>query len=270
MPLIRCCPCVASAGLALGLVTLAAGCAPARLSLPTGPGEPVANAAPAWREATAACASVTSLTAEIGLSGRAGGRRLRGRLHVGVAGPGRIRLEAVAPFGPPVFILAGSDDDAALLLPRDQRRLDRTPVADIVEALAGIRLTTGDLLGLVLGCPPGDAAAPPTAARGFGGRWIVVERVAGAVYLEQTGGWRVAAGRRPGFSFEFTGRAGGRPTAIRLRTEAAGDRRAADVVLRPGDVETNVPLAEAAFLLSPTPKAAALSLDELRLMLADN
>ena len=67
--------------------------------------------------ATATCRAVRTLTAEIAVSGSAGGHRLRGRLSAGVAAPASVRLEAVAPFGPPLFIFVAMGDDAALLLP---------------------------------------------------------------------------------------------------------------------------------------------------------
>ena len=58
---------------------------------------------------------------------------LRGRVLAGIAAPGRLRLEAVAPFGPPVFILAASGTSATLLLPRDNRVLTGEPASAILR-----------------------------------------------------------------------------------------------------------------------------------------
>ena len=48
---------------------------------------------------------------------------MRGRAIAGFDLPGSLRLEGVAPFGPPAFILAGRDEAATLLLPRENRVL---------------------------------------------------------------------------------------------------------------------------------------------------
>jgi len=39
------------------------------------------------------------------MSGRAGRQKVRGRVVAGFARPASMRLEGVAPFGPPAFIL---------------------------------------------------------------------------------------------------------------------------------------------------------------------
>ena len=59
---------------------------------------------------------------------------------VGVAAPASARLEAVAPFGPPLFIFAATDDDATLLLPRDERVLEHGRPAEVLDAVAGVPL----------------------------------------------------------------------------------------------------------------------------------
>ena len=76
------------------------------MKLPAGPGvrRPPDAADDLLAEATAACRGVRTLTAEVAVSGSVGGHRLRGRLLAGVAAPASARLEAVAPFGRPVFI----------------------------------------------------------------------------------------------------------------------------------------------------------------------
>ena len=64
------------------------------------------------------------------LSGRAGGERVRGRILTGLESGGLVRLEAVAPFGAPFFILAGRSERATLVLPREHRVLKDTAVKD--------------------------------------------------------------------------------------------------------------------------------------------
>ena len=78
----------------------------------------------ALAQATDACRAIRTLTAEVAVSGSAGGHRLRGRLSVGVAAPASVRLEAVAPFGAPLFFFVATDNDATLLLSQDDRVLE--------------------------------------------------------------------------------------------------------------------------------------------------
>ena len=68
---------------------------------------PDPTAIDAFTTATAACRGFRSMTGELSLSGRAAGERIRGRVIAGLESGGSVRLEGVAPFGPPVFILAG-------------------------------------------------------------------------------------------------------------------------------------------------------------------
>src|SRR6202011_513623 len=93
------------AALALVLVAMACvGCGPPRVTLPTGARPPRPDYSPIFSAATASCRDVRTLTADLSLSGSAGRQRLRGHVIAGFA-PGALRLEGVAPFGGPVFIL---------------------------------------------------------------------------------------------------------------------------------------------------------------------
>ena len=103
------------------------------MKLPAGPGAPAPDAADALAQATSVCRGIRTLTAEVAASGKAAGSRFRGRLSVGVAAPASARIEAVAPFGPPVFIFVATNDDATLLLPRDDRVLEHGRPDEVLE-----------------------------------------------------------------------------------------------------------------------------------------
>src|SRR5215472_18289159 len=124
---------------AMSLFAVACG-APPLVKLPSGPMTPATDARDAIAEATLACQRVDALTAEVGVSGSADGQRVRGRMVVGVARPASARLEAVAPFGAPLFIFVARDDEATLLLPRDDRVLERGRPADVLQAATGVPL----------------------------------------------------------------------------------------------------------------------------------
>ena len=93
----------------LRLCASVSACGPKAPALPIGRRRAFPDAAAAYTEATAQCRGVRTLSAELALSGRAGGQKLRGRILGGFAEPGRVRLEAPAPFGRPVFTLVVRD-----------------------------------------------------------------------------------------------------------------------------------------------------------------
>src|SRR4029453_7965303 len=110
------------------------------MKLPPGPGAPAADAAEALQQATAECRGIRTLTAEVAPSGNAAGGKFRGPRPRGVAAPSSARIEAVAPFGAPVFIFVATGDDATLLLPRDERIPEHGRPGDVLAAVAGGRL----------------------------------------------------------------------------------------------------------------------------------
>ena len=104
-----------------------AACAPkVRLDLPAGTGTPLADVAAAEQAARASCRTHPAVTADLRLSGRIDGERVRGTLQVGVTREA-MRLEGLAPFGAPVFVLAARPGQAVLLLPRETAVARGTP-----------------------------------------------------------------------------------------------------------------------------------------------
>lgn len=241
---------------------LAASCAPRLVSLPSDPGAPLPDFAETYRTVTAACAGVRTLTAELGLSGRAGGQGVRGRAIVGFERPQSMRLEGVAPFGPPAFIMVSRDMRGTLLLPRDNRVVRDEAPERILGALTGVALSPADLQAVLTGCvvPPGM----PVAGRIHQNGWASIDVEGGAsIYLEREGAqWRIRAGRRPGWQMEYPQWQGAFPADIRLRALDSG----LDVNLSAtvSQLETNVSLDQSAFAVNVPPAAIELTLAELR------
>jgi hypothetical protein len=203
--------------LSILLVTIALpACGPRRVALPSGPGAPAPDFAQAYASARASCESVRTIQAELGLSGRAAGQRLRGRILAGLV-PGALRLEGVAPFGAPVFILVADGSRGTLLLSRERRVVRDAAPEDILDALVGVKLGSDDLLAVLSGCA--KAAAEATAARAYGTDWLAVElATTGTVYLRRTpDGWRIVAGRYGGLEIDYLSFQGDRPMNIVLR-----------------------------------------------------
>ena len=247
----------------LGVASLlTVGCAPRLVSLPTDPGSPLPNFDQVHREATAACVCVRTLTAELSLAGRAGGQRVRGRAIVGFERPRSMRLEGVAPFGPPAFILAARDETAVLLLPRDGRVIRGERAEDILGALTGVGLAPAELQAVLTGCVSATPGA--TAGRLHGNGWASVELPAGGMlYLERVNGqWRTRAASRSGWQIEYPTWQGTFPQVVRLRS--TDPRVVVDMTATISQVETNISVDQAAFTVNVPSDARELTLAELR------
>jgi hypothetical protein len=241
------------------------GCAPRRLQWPSGDGEPFPEYAQALHEATASCRDVRAMSAELGISGRAGGQKLRGRVAAGIAAPASIRLEGAAPFGAPVFILAADSTRATLLLPRDNRVLTGEPPAAILESLVGLNLGPADLLAILSGCVERDPQ--PAGGRVFSGGWAGIDLAGGGrVYLQRDGRqrWQVRAASRQALRLEYERGASSIPDAVRIAAD--GDSGAGtDLRIAVSQPELNVTLGPEVFAVKIPSDAQPISLAELRL-----
>lgn len=239
------------------------GCAASRFTMPSDAGVPMADAAAAWQQASSACAGVRSMTAELALSGRAAGTRLRGRIQAGFEAPGRIRLEGVAPFGQPIFILAADAARATLLLPRDERVVTAASASEILEALAGVRLEPDTLRAVLAGCvttgtPEGATEHGDVARFAFADGSTVFARRGGA-------GWRIVAGIARPFLVEYPERqsAGLWPARVRISRDLPGGDHV-DLTIGLSQIETNMTLPPEAFRVDIPPTAVPMTVDELR------
>jgi hypothetical protein len=236
-------------------------CGAPRVVLPTGPGAPAPEAATAWAQATKSCRDVRSFAGELRLSGHAGERKLRGTIQSAVTANGQIGLEMPAPFGQPVFILAGSADRTTLLLPRDGRYLV-APAADILDALIGTKLDPRLLLALLAGC--GGRETAMTNAVRYGGQ-IAVATSEGRVFLaERKSAWEVVAAEITGLIVEYPEAAGGSaPPRLRL-SSMPGQTPAIDLSVSTNQVELNGTLPPTAFAVQVPANATPLTLADLR------
>jgi hypothetical protein len=250
-------------GACLAVSCFAAACAtPRPPTFPTTGGTPFAESASAYQQATASCAGITTLTASMGLSGRAGGTKLRGRIDAGFAAPAKARLEGIAPFGRPVFVLTADGSRGTLVLPRDERVLADAPPDQIVEALAGVPLAPDALRRAVSGC--GLSSGEPASGQLHANDVASVALADGTAFLRQRDGtWEMAGATRGPLTVAYSDYANGRPSTIRLRSESGG-RASADLTLRLSQVEINTPLDAKIFQAEIPPRAAPLTLEELR------
>lgn len=233
-------------------------CGTPRVTLPGGSGTPAPDFAAAYAGARTACERVRSMQVEIGLSGRAAGQRMRGRVLAGLI-PAALRLEGVAPFGAPVFILVADGARGTLLLSRERRVVRDAAPEEILNALVGIRLGPDDLRAMLSGCV--RAAADATAARSYGEDWLAVDLAAGGtMYLRRgAGAWRIVAGRYGGLEIDYPAFHGDRPSQVVLRGTDL------DLALELNQVEVNGELPRDQLVALKIPdEVAPLSLEQLR------
>jgi hypothetical protein len=251
----------ARAAIALAVITSA--CAARGFVPPRGAGTPASDAAQLFATVTSACAKVESLTAEAALSGRVDRGRVRGRLHVGLTSAGQIRLEAVAPFGQPLFTLAGNTERATLWLPRDGRVLRDAAPADIMEVLAGVALSPVEFLHIATGC------------LGTGQKVARAERFpSGLVHVSTDGGvdfwgkpadsFRPVAVARGDVWAEYLEYEAGEPAALRLVRRPESGQPTVDLRVSFSQRERNARLDAAAFQLDVPADAKPISLEELK------
>src|SRR5688572_32256082 len=225
---------------------------------PAGTATPDPTAAAAFDSATASCRGFRSIEGELALSGRAGGERVRGRVLTGLDAGGAIRLEAPAPFGAPFFILAGRNETATLVLPRERRVLKDTAVSAVLERLTGLSLSADDLRLIVSGCLVDRATTAD--GRQFPGGWQAVtigpERVA---YLRTVQGrpTLVAADYGP-WHVDYSRHANGFPRVVRVRRDTV------DITARVEQLEVNTQINPRAWDVDVPSDADPMTLDDLR------
>ena len=253
------------------MVAFLAGCAKPHITLPSDTGVPFPDFRAVHMQLSAACTGVRTVTAEIGMSGRAGRQRLRGRVVAGFARPASMRLEGVAPFGPPGFILVARGEEATLLLPRDEPRVLRgAKPEDILGALTGVSLGPADLQAILTGCVV--PAPQATDARRHANGWLSIELGGGAtLFLVPTPagrtvsgppGWQLRAARRAGWQIEYPQWSGDFPQSVRLQSLAPDAM--VDLTAALSQIETNKDLEDAAFRVNVPAGADSITLDELR------
>jgi hypothetical protein len=256
------------------------------MKLPSGPGAPAPDAADALTDATAACRTVSAISADLSASGTVDGQRLRGHLLVGLAAPASARLEAVAPAGQPLFIFVAVGNDATLLLPREDRVVEHGAPAAVLEAVTGVPVDAVELRETLTGCV---RSAAGSGGQSRGADWRVLSLGSTDVYLHREATlarWQlVAAVRRspaadsrlePGqgtspesapvsargaWRAEYRDFQGGLPRAIHL---ASADGKRFNLNLTLAQVALNETLGPEVFRVEIPRSAERISVDDLR------
>jgi hypothetical protein len=243
---------------------------PKPITFPADPGSPFPDFASVHAQVSSACAGVRTLRGELRLSGRAGDERIRGPVFVGFERPSSMRLQGVAPFGPPVFVLAGRGESATLVLPREERIIRNAPPEGILEALTGVSLGPADLLAVFTGCVV--PAPQPTAGRLHAGGLASIDiqsadqaqpRRTATIFVQRAGsGWQLGGARRDRWQIEYAFGTGLFPQSVRL--VSLSQDVSVNITAELASIETNVDLDPAAFTIQEQQNLQPLTLEELR------
>jgi hypothetical protein len=239
------------------------------MKLPSGPWTPARDAPDALAEATSTCRAIGTLSAEVGVSGSIGGQGIRGRLLVALASPASARVEAVAPFGQPVFIFVARAADATLLLPRDDRVLEHGKPEAVLETVTGVPLDAASLRTTLTACP---LALDGDSGRSSGDDWRVIADGSTEVYLRRESRstrWFVAAmvHRGSGAAGDVAWRAeyadvqNGLPRTVRL---VSADAKRFALRLTLSQLEINTALDAEVFRVQVPRTATPITLQELK------
>lgn len=246
-------------------VTMCTACSVPLMKLPSPGGTPAADGAQVLADATASCRTITSYSAEIAVSGKVAGRRLRTRILAGLAAPASALLDAPAPFGASVFMFAARDNDATLLLPRDRRVLEHGRPADVLEAVTGVPLAPADLRLTLTGCAPESDTSRATQ---IGDDWRIIPGEH-ELYLHRAKAdapWQLVAvvyqqAGALAFRAEYQSFENGLPRTIRL---ISVDSRRFDLTLNLSQIERNPSLDADTFRLQIPSGFDPITLQELR------
>jgi len=250
------------------LGVLIVSCAPkAPITLPSDPGTPFPDFAAVHARLSSMCAGVRTLTAEIGLSGRAGDERLGGRVIAGFERPSSMRLQGVGPLlVGSVFVLVARGGSATLVLNRESRILRNEAPEAILEAMTGVSLGPADLQAVFTGC----VLPAPRALGGIlhANRMASIDietteqpRRTARLFLRRSGSqWQLRAAQRERWQIEYAPWTGSFPESVRL--VAPEIRVTLEAAL--SQIETNVQLEPAAFTVEDRKDLTPLTIKELR------
>ena len=239
-------------------------CTSKALILPTGPGKFYPDYQSTILTATTRCAAVETLGAELTVSGRAGHDRLRSRVLAGLAQPGSVRLEGVAPFGGPTFILTATPTHSTLLLPRDSRVLVGVPAQDILDALIGVRLAPDVLRRVLSGCLL--SSSEPVDGRVYGTKWLVVKmRDGDENYLQFDNDLaKLVAVRSGNLLTKYSDFLGAMPRRVQMTRFGVSGAIEVEVTVLLAQIRVNTPLSKEIFSVDIPTTFVPITLENLR------
>ena len=210
------------------------------------------------------CRQVRTMELALAINGQTGDRRVRGRVRGALERPASLRLEGLAPFGAPLFVLVSDPPSkAVLVLPRDRQVVTHDAGGDLLERLTGLALEADDLRAVLTGCLVPDPR--PVNGRTYRDGWQAFDLEGDAtIFLRSVGDLMVVvAGTRPGMTVEYFDHVRGLPRRVRVyATDRAGT--VTDFTATLSQVSINIELDPAVFVPPLRNDYAAMTLEQFR------
>jgi hypothetical protein len=242
----------------LGALGAAGACAARLYSPPTGPGTPFAEASAVWSSLSARCRDARVFVGAVRVNGWVGASKERFAATLFTA----LTRENNLFFEYPGWIqMAGRDQQAVLILPRDKRVL-REPTRAIVEALTGLNWDAVDLLNALTGCVTN--AASEVDGQTYGDRASVDLGPGARAWVHRSAGtWQLKAAERDALLIEYREWNGAFPSDVRV-SSTSRSVTPLQLTFRISEHQVNIPLDASVFSLPVPPGYIPMTLDELR------
>jgi len=213
------------------------------------------------REATKDCQSVNSLELLLAINGRSGDSSIRGRVRTAIMKPSFLRLEGLAPYGSPSFVLISNRSASVLLLPRDRRAIIEATTADLLKSLTGLYFNQEDFLGILTGCLVSEQK--PKEARKYQGDMIGIELNNEARLFIQPSDESgvIVAGMLRGFTMQYSDYQLGLPRALHIQTTSA-EQVQTELRATLSQLNVNVDISKEAFSTIVPDGFSLITLDE--------
>ena len=236
-------------------------CAPRPFQVPQDSGVRILDYEELLKEATQHCQRVKSLELLLAIKGKSGDSSIGGRVRAAIMKPSLLRLEGLAPYGSPSFVLISNRELAVLLLPRDRRAIVEATTADLLKSLTGLYLDQEDFLGLLTGCLVSEPK--PKEARRYRGEMIGIELYDEArLYIQPSGEYPlIVAGILRDLSVQYTDYKRGLPRALRVQT-ASAELIQTDFRATLSQLNVNVDIRKEAFSTVVPDSFSLMTLDE--------
>ena len=235
-----------------------------QIRVPSGTSVSVSDHEAVWRELSSSCRSVQSADLVVvfrGFSGERSFRRTRAR--AAVKRPGFLRLEGMAPFGAPAFILIANPGDAILLPPREQQVVRDASASDLFYSLSGLSLEPDDVQALLTGCVMQNGVS--LSARTYGNGWIAIELSGGATVYSRRSEMtpEISMGTVGNLVVEYSEHVRGLPR--KLRIQSVGTTMPTDLMIELTQVNVNTAINPEAFEVSVPSTFTSVAFEDFRL-----
>ena len=235
-----------------------------QIRVPSGASASVSEHEATWNDLSRPCRSVQSTDLVVMFHGFIGERSLRRtRARAAVKRPGFLRLEGMAPFGAPAFILIAKPGDATLLLPRERQVVQDASASDLLYFLSGLSLEPDDVHALLTGCVVQDGVS--LSARTYGDDWIAIELSGGATVYSRRSSLPpvISMGTVGDLVVEYSEHVRGLPRKLRIQTIAATP--STDLTIELTQVNVNTAINPEAFEVLVPPTFSPVAFDDFQL-----